>query len=84
MDGDKHNNVPTNLCYGTHGENEADKVRHGTHRNGNKTHCPQGHEYTPENTYIYPSGARGCQACTTEYGKKRWQRTLAAREMTGR
>lgn len=84
LDGNKLNNVPANLCYGTHGENETDKVRHGTHRNGNKTHCPQGHEYTPENTYTYPSGARGCRACTTEYGKKRWQRTLADREMASR
>ena len=84
LDGDAGNNVPENLRYGTHGENEADKVRHGTHRNGRKTHCPQGHEYTPENTYLYPSGGRGCRACTTEYGKKRWQRTLADREMASR
>lgn len=37
--------------------------------NAAKTHCPQGHEYTPENTYmIKPSrtqrhGGRGCRAC---------------------
>lgn len=29
-----------------------------------KTHCPQGHEYTPENTYIYPpNGAQKCRTC---------------------
>lgn len=27
------------------------------------THCPQGHEYTPENTYRYPDGRRRCIAC---------------------
>lgn len=29
-----------------------------------KTHCPQGHEYTEDNTYRRPSGARReCRAC---------------------
>jgi hypothetical protein len=29
-----------------------------------KTHCPQGHEYTPENTYITPKrGWRQCRKC---------------------
>jgi len=29
-----------------------------------KTHCPHGHEYTPENTLVYPSdGRRRCRAC---------------------
>lgn len=27
------------------------------------THCPQGHEYTPENTYIPPKGGRYCRTC---------------------
>ncbi|WP_144425627.1 hypothetical protein [Cellulosimicrobium cellulans] len=29
-----------------------------------KTHCPHGHEYTPENTIVYPSdGRRRCRTC---------------------
>lgn len=28
-----------------------------------RTHCPQDHEYTPENTYVDPRGWRGCRAC---------------------
>lgn len=28
-----------------------------------KTHCPQEHEYTPENTYVTPKGTRYCRAC---------------------
>jgi hypothetical protein len=32
-------------------------------RNGRKTQCPHGHEYTPENTYIGPSGSRFCREC---------------------
>lgn len=29
-----------------------------------RTHCPRGHEYTPENTYVHAaSGRRFCQTC---------------------
>lgn len=28
-----------------------------------RTHCPKGHEYTPENTYVAPRGARYCRIC---------------------
>jgi len=31
--------------------------------NADKTHCPAGHEYTPENTKIYKDGARRCRIC---------------------
>lgn len=30
------------------------------------THCPAGHEYDETNTYVYPSGARGCRTCRKE------------------
>ena len=63
LDGDPANNVLTNLKYGTHGENERDKVRHGTHHWANVTHCTQGHEYTPENTHYLKSGSRVCRQC---------------------
>lgn len=33
------------------------------HRNSRKGRCPQGHEYTPENTYVTPYGARQCRTC---------------------
>ncbi len=33
-------------------------------KNKSKTHCPQGHEYTPENTRISPAnGGRCCNEC---------------------
>ncbi len=37
-------------------------------RNAVKTHCPRGHEYTPENTYSPPDrpNARACKICKTE------------------
>jgi hypothetical protein len=28
-----------------------------------KTHCPQKHEYSAENTYIYSDGRRACRTC---------------------
>ena len=31
--------------------------------NRNKTHCKQGHEFTPENTYFKKAGGRECRAC---------------------
>ena len=45
----------------THVEN----VRRGA-GHGKETHCPAGHEYTPENTYQYTYGGgphRYCKAC---------------------
>ncbi len=31
--------------------------------NGRKTHCPSGHEYTEQNTYLDPNGWRHCRKC---------------------
>ena len=28
-----------------------------------QTHCKRGHEFTPENTYRYADGRRGCRTC---------------------
>lgn len=27
------------------------------------THCMRGHEFTPENSYVFANGTRGCRAC---------------------
>jgi HNH endonuclease len=32
-----------------------------------RTHCRQGHEYTPENTRLRPGGARRCLECMRGY-----------------
>lgn len=66
------NGVPSdnrvkNLRWDTRAANVADSVRVGTHHMANKTHCPQGHEYTPENTYLYPQGRRACNECRRAY-----------------
>jgi hypothetical protein len=34
-----------------------------THRNKAKTHCVNGHEFTPENTIVRHNGNRDCRLC---------------------
>jgi len=51
------------LFLGTDKDNHQDKAAKGRHWQQKKTHCPKGHAYTPENTYIPPSGGRHCCIC---------------------
>jgi hypothetical protein len=41
--------------------------------NREKTHCLNGHEFDPENTYITTRGERSCRTCHREY-QREWQR----------
>lgn len=52
---------PNHLDVVTHHEN----IRRGNTGENNRTkaHCPQGHEYTPDNTYVRPNGSRECRIC---------------------
>lgn len=58
---------PDHLWIGRPAENSLDMVQKGRCHEWTVTHCPQGHEYTPENTYIKPAAsgrpARSCRAC---------------------
>jgi len=64
-DGNPSNNAVTNLAYKTRSENQLDMRRHGTHRNGRKTHCDSGHEFSEENTHVDPAHPdwRICKIC---------------------
>ncbi len=41
---------------------------------GLRTHCPQGHEYNEENTYVSKRGSRTCKICRREAGRKYMER----------
>lgn len=71
-DDDPTNNRLENLSYGSRSENNRQMVERGRHRGASKTHCVNGHEYTPENTYRNPEGHRSCRTCRhASYLKRR-------------
>lgn len=74
-DDNKENNALRNLRWDTHSANELDKVRNGRHTNASKTHCPRGHEYTPENTKDHSKG-RWCRKCHREDNRNRYWRDI--------
>ncbi len=65
---------PLHLEPVSHGEN----IRRGIAgivngaRERAKTHCPHGHEYTPDNTYITPRGSRRCLTCSRYHDRARF------------
>lgn len=87
LDGDRSNNRPGNLAYGTYSENNYDIITHGRHHNANKTHCRNGHEYTPENTKVVLRrdgvfSERLCMTCRRQIERDS-QRRRAARSSNG-
>jgi hypothetical protein len=49
----------------------------GGARNAAKTHCPKGHEYTPENTRVQRRGdveMRSCRACERDSARKTYRK----------
>jgi hypothetical protein len=61
---------PHHLWLGTRKQNMEDCTRKGRHGNLLKTHCVNGHEFTPDNIdwRLKPSGVMGrhCKACQRE------------------
>lgn len=71
-DGDRtHASLP-NLRWGTPSENHLDSVRHGTHHEARKTHCPAGHPYDDQNTYRSKRGGRACRTCHNASDRRRY------------
>jgi len=63
---------PAHLRVVTHAQNMAREMPKAWEGNLKKTHCPAGHEYTAENTYMGPKG-RDCRACRLE-ATRRWRK----------
>lgn len=53
------------LWLGTHQDNMLDCAAKGRNAWAKKTHCPAGHPYDEENTFLNPTtGSRQCRTCT--------------------
>jgi len=64
-DGDPSHNSVANLRWDTKKANAQDRRRHGTDAHARLTHCPQGHEYSADNTYYEKARRwRRCRTCT--------------------
>jgi hypothetical protein len=61
---------PSHLFLGTVADNNRDRKAKGRGYNRNKTHCPQGHEYSGGNLITHGRGSRGCRTCINEASRR--------------
>jgi hypothetical protein len=61
---------PDHLFLGDDLANMRDMSAKGRHHNQQKTHCPSGHPYSDENTYVDYCGRRRCRICTRAIANK--------------
>lgn len=81
INGVRDDNRIENLRYGTRQENVMDTIRHGRHPWAGRSHCRNGHEYTPENTWARfdgPRPKRRCRTCAHAADKRSRMRRRAA------
>lgn len=75
-DGNKQNNILTNLAILTEHEHHAlHAASSSPGRNAAKTHCPKGHPYDEANTWIDGKGSRSCKTCRAVSNRRRREET---------
>ena len=67
---------PKHLFLGTQTDNMQDSINKGRNAESRKTHCPKGHPYSAENTYLLPSNQkrRRCKTCRALWDKEKAER----------
>ena len=79
---------PDHLEPVTHAENMARAPYTAAHFQSDKTHCPQGHEYTPENTHLRRNSSdtlsRECRTCRRERPRKSRRKGAGPHELAPR
>lgn len=66
---------PAHLWLGTIAENNRDCHAKGRNPQWRRTHCRNGHEFTPENTFLTNKGFRSCRICQRAHNQK-WGRRV--------
>ncbi len=66
---------PAHLYAGTKKDNARDAVDRGLLWQRKRTHCPQGHAYTDENTIVWGNGFRKCRECNRTSARNRYRAT---------
>lgn len=59
-------------CNPSHLRLLPDHENHASNGQALRTRCPQGHEYTPENTHITSKGHRCCRQCARDRNADRY------------
>ncbi len=70
---------PAHLWLGNHQANVEDMFAKGRGAQQRIVGCPRGHEYTPENTYVY-NGTRQCRSCRRARASAHDKKKRLARE----
>jgi hypothetical protein len=72
---------PAHLWWGTQSENMLDASAKRRLPHANKTHCPHGHELSPDNIVVNSKGGRECLTCNRHQAKlrgRRWRERKSA------